>query len=173
MIFGSRFLASQSLQTLMCEKDRRVMLALCVHLFSPHSHYRNWCAQRKGDLFAFDLPIPPVFHLHTSFRYTNSNPLCPHGHYRIWCARSNDGCRMRVSLCAAPLWIWRGPQTTLSYNTCWPGALHESYFLPSVPFVTIFPPHKASIHPSTQNAKISNLFISQTHSPLAPNPLPA
>lgn len=103
MIFGSRFLlASQSLQTLMREKDRRVMLAPCVHSIFPHNHYRNWCAQRKGDSFAFVLPFPPVFHLRTSFRYTNSNPLFPHGHDRT---RSNDGCRMRVSLCAAPLWI--------------------------------------------------------------------
>ena len=35
LIFGSRFLASQSLQTLMCEKDRRVMLALCIQLGFP------------------------------------------------------------------------------------------------------------------------------------------
>lgn len=180
MIFGSHFLASQSLQTLMCEEDRRVMLALRVHVLLPHSHYRNWCAQREGDLFAFVLPFPPVFHLHTSFRYTNSNPLFPHGHYRTWCARSNDGCRMRVSLCAAPLWMWLVRWSTI-----------ESYAASKLPFHTTlarrpprvllpskralrydFPITQASIHPQ-QNAKFSNLFNSQTYSPLAPNPLPA
>lgn len=64
LIFGSHFLASQSLQTLMCEKDRRVMLALCVHLFFLTVTTETGARKGKGTCLHF------FFHFLLSFIYT-------------------------------------------------------------------------------------------------------